>query len=98
MFAPLLKVALNSISLTKSIKKGFETCGLFAFSANAVDFNVLKKGQSSKKSRPSETCKNEEVPRVDVSENEKHLQLFEQRLSPDLLAAFRESKHTGLRK
>ena len=96
MFAPLLKVALDSISLTKSIKKGFEACGLFPFSANAVNFNVLNTGQSSKKSRPSETCKNEEVPRVDVSENKKHLPLFEQRLSPDLLVAFRESKHTGL--
>ena len=92
----MLKVTLDSISLTNSIKKGFETCGLFPVSTNAVDFNVLKKGQSSKKSRPSETCKNEEVPRADVSENKKHLQLFEQRLSRDLLVAFRESKHTGL--
>ena len=96
MFAPLLKVALDSISLAETIQKGFETCGLFPISANTVDFNILKKGQSSKKSPPSETCKNDAVLRIDVSENAKHLQLFEQRLSPDLLAAFRKSKHTGL--
>ncbi|EFN78050.1 hypothetical protein EAI_00126, partial [Harpegnathos saltator] len=36
MFAPLLQEIFDSINLTQTITKGFETCGLSPFSADAV--------------------------------------------------------------
>ncbi|KYN50385.1 hypothetical protein ALC57_00022, partial [Trachymyrmex cornetzi] len=48
MFAPLFKKTLDSIDLTSMAKNGFQTCGLYPFTPNAVDFNILNKQKKSK--------------------------------------------------
>ena len=40
MFAPVLKIALDSIDLSNSVKNGFRACGLYPFNPNAVNYNM----------------------------------------------------------
>lgn len=47
-FASLLKQAVDSINLTEIVQNGFKTCGLWLFSADAVNYNILNKNKKQK--------------------------------------------------
>jgi len=47
-FAPVLKTALDSLHYKRTLRKGFETCGLYPFSANAVNYKTLNKVSKKK--------------------------------------------------
>lgn len=48
MFAPVLKLALEAVDFSASIKNGFKACGLFPFDPNAVNYNILNKEKRNK--------------------------------------------------
>ncbi|XP_071653661.1 uncharacterized protein [Temnothorax longispinosus] len=91
-FAPLLKVALDSLDLTATIRNGFRSCGLVPFSADAVDFNVLRKGMSSS----GDTCHNDPSTLQAETKFVEHLRLMEQQLPANVISAFEESHRSGV--
>ncbi|TGZ53738.1 Uncharacterized protein DBV15_12772 [Temnothorax longispinosus] len=87
-FAPVLKTAIDSMDLTGTIIRGFASCGLFPFSANAVDFDVLRKGLKERKSKEDNEVESQ-------AEDTKFLKFFEERLPAGLLPEFIESERIG---
>lgn len=45
MFAPLLKKAIDSIDVASMAKNGFQTCGLYPFTPDAVEFNFFEQAE-----------------------------------------------------
>ncbi|XP_015113513.1 uncharacterized protein LOC107038770 [Diachasma alloeum] len=41
MFAPILKLALDAVDLPDSIVNGFESCGLYPFNPDRIDYNIV---------------------------------------------------------
>ncbi|XP_071578860.1 uncharacterized protein [Temnothorax nylanderi] len=82
IFAPVLKTAIDSMDLTGTIIRGFASCGLFPFSANAVDFDVLRKGRKSKED-------NEVESQAEDTKSAEFLKFFEERLPAGLLPVYR---------
>ncbi|TGZ49100.1 hypothetical protein DBV15_12517 [Temnothorax longispinosus] len=87
-FAPVLKTAIDSMNLTGTIIRGFASCGLFPFSANAVDFDVLRKGLKKRKSKED----NKVESQAEDTKSAEFLKFFEERLPAGLLPEFIESE------
>lgn len=89
MFAPVLKLTLDSIDLTNIIKNGFRTCGLYPFDENAINYNILQKGKKRKNN--SSTQENDcTSPSNNVNHSNQILSIFENEiLSSDDLELFR---------
>ncbi|RLU20864.1 hypothetical protein DMN91_007478 [Ooceraea biroi] len=86
-FGPLLKVAIECIELPRVMSNGFRKCGLFPFSADALQYNqLLQKTKNDKTtlvtSRPEQNAEN-------------HLLFFESNIEKNLLDKFRRANETG---
>ena len=51
-FSKVLKLALDSIGLTKSAQNGFRACGLYPLNPDAVNYNILNKQKKGKPLTP----------------------------------------------
>ena len=89
-FAPLLKQAVDSINLAEIVQNGFKTCGLWPFSADAINYNIFNK--------------NEKVPEQQITKAtdnsyekdcKKHLEFFEKHISNDVLHKFKTAELHG---
>lgn len=92
MFAPVLKMALDSRDLMDAIKNGFRSCGLWPFNADAVNYNVLSKKNKTK-------CSNNNVnTAINLNEdamtkNKEVLLLFEKNIiDPTILECFKQAQ------
>ena len=91
MFAPVLKMALDSHDLTESIKNGFRSCGLYPFNADSVRYNIL-----SKKIK-EQTAVMQSVSTSNVQNSDSRysglMNVFERDvISSDMLEAFKKSE------
>ncbi|XP_071649202.1 uncharacterized protein [Temnothorax longispinosus] len=80
-FGPLLKIAIERVKLPKVMSDGFRKCGLFPFSADALQYNQLPQ-KTKKKSMTPVTAEN-------------HLLFFESTIDENLLGEFRRANETG---
>ena len=48
MFSKVLKLTLDKIDLSESIRNGFRSCGLHPFDPNAPEYNILNKTKAKK--------------------------------------------------
>lgn len=84
MFAPVLDMTLSSIDLSSTIKNGFRTCGLYPFSTDAVNYNIINKHKKKLKSNSSHD------DAIKPNKNQKALDMFEKNiLSPSVLSLFK---------
>ena len=91
-FAPILKTAIDSFSnLQITIQHGFQTCGLFPYNANAVDFNVLNK----KRKKSTEVQNLEAIPSSKEDKDKEHLKYFESKLNVIDLEDFQNAVFNG---
>ncbi|KYN12208.1 hypothetical protein ALC57_15605 [Trachymyrmex cornetzi] len=84
MFAPLFKKTLDSIDLTSMAKNGFQTCGLYPFTPNAVDFNILNKQKKSKNLINTEPNQTDSLKQF--------ISFFERQLSEEMLQTFKAAE------
>lgn len=77
MFAPVLKMGLDSQDFTQAVKNGFRACGLYPFDANAVNYNILSK--ESKKNSSSKLDSNS-VNQNNGAKNAELLAIFKKTL------------------
>lgn len=91
-FAPLLKEAVDSINLAEIVKNGFKTCGLWPFSADAVNYNILNKNKKQKEV-PEEQIEHS-INEINSYEEDckKHLKFFEKHISNDILRTFNNAE------
>lgn len=93
-FAPLLKEAVDSINFADIVKKGFECCGLWPFSADSVNYNILNKNKK-KETRIEQQCELivNETPESNSEEDyKKQLTFFEKNIDKDLLREFKQAE------
>lgn len=93
MFAPLLKKAIDSIDVASMAKNGFQTCGLYPFTPDAVDFNVLNKQKKSEAKKTEKAEKTEEASKMDMM---KHINFFEQQLPEGMIDKFKAAETAGV--
>lgn len=92
-FAPLLKEALDSLNIMEIVKKGFKTCGLWPFSADAVNYNILNKN----KKETEIITEQQDIHSVNEVNNykedcKKHLDFFEKLISNDMLSTLKNAE------
>lgn len=88
MFAPILKLALDSHDLTQAAVNGFRTCGLYPLCADAVNYNILSKKSKKKDSDEANSINNQ--GQDTMAKNADLLQVFERDLiSPTTLDLFK---------
>lgn len=87
-FGPLLKKAIERIELPRVMSNGFRKCGLFPFSADALQYNQLLQ-----KKKTDETV----ISRAEAEQNaENHLLFIESNIDENLLVTFRRANETGI--
>jgi len=87
-FGPLLKKAIERIELPRGMSNGFRKCGLFPFSADALQYNQLLQ-----KKKIDETV----ISRAEAEQNaENHLLFIESNIDENLLVTFRRANETGI--
>jgi len=87
-FGPLLKKAIERIELPRVMSNGFRKCGLFPFSADALQYNQLLQ-----KKKIDETV----ISRAEAEQNaENHLLFIESNIDENLLVTFRRANETGI--
>ena len=93
-FAPLLKKTIDSMeNFGNMTKNGFKTCGLYPFSADAVNFNILNKNQKSTTAEKENTNENVTVNREESYTQ--HLDLFEKNIDSQVLQDFIKAESSG---
>ena len=94
MFAPVLKMALDSHDLTPAVKNGFRACGLYPFDANAVNYNILSK--KSKKKDASVKPDSTNIYQNSIAKKAELLDIFDKNLiSPAILEFFKQAELEG---
>ncbi|TGZ48876.1 Uncharacterized protein DBV15_12526, partial [Temnothorax longispinosus] len=92
MFAPVLKMALESYDLTDAVKNGFRACGLYPFNADAVNYNVLSK-KSKKKDASINLHSTNNSDQDSIIKNTELLAMFEKNvISPDIVESFKQAE------
>jgi len=87
-FDPLLKKAIERIELPRVMSNGFRKCGLFPFSADALQYNQLLQ-----KKKIDETV----ISRAEAEQTaENHLLFIESDIDENLLVTFRRANETGI--
>lgn len=101
-FAIVLKTATDSLDFAKIMENGFRRCGLYPFSPDALDYNVLDKKFKSRAKNSQDTEKNaphtssSDLPVTERNANnssvscDSFLDFFEKSLASDLLEEFKK--------
>ncbi|XP_067215467.1 uncharacterized protein [Linepithema humile] len=85
-FGPLLKITIERIELPKVMSNGFRKCGLFPFSADALQYNQLLQKK-----------KNDAIVTSTSEHNaENHLLFIESHIDENLLGIFKYANEIGI--
>lgn len=91
-FAPVLKKTIDALPHSETtIRNGFKTCGLFPFSPDQVDFNILNKKKKYNEATDAAAEMEKGVNEHNLLESKKHLQFFEDNLEPATLQDFKNA-------
>jgi len=87
-FGPLLERSIENLNIPEIMANGFRACGLFPFSADALQYNKLLTKQNMSNSTNDFTPSEEE--------RQKHLEFFEKYIDSEILKTFAEAKKKGI--
>lgn len=83
-FGPLLERSIATLNIPEIMANGFRACGLFPFSADALQYDKLLTKQNMSNSTNDFTPSEEE--------RQKHLEFFEKYIDSEVLETFAEAK------
>ena len=87
-FGPLLERSIGTLNIPEIMANGFRACGLFPFSADALQYDKLLTKQNISNST------NDFMPSEE--ERQKNLEFFEKYVDSEVLKTFAEAKKKGI--